>query len=61
MVEKQDIKSVDEFPEARAEIFLRGPVGQLECLTDVPDKDEERPVTAIICHPHPVHGAPAHD
>ena len=61
MVEKPDIKSVDEFPESRAEFFLRGPVGQLECLTDVPEKEEERPATAIICHPHPVHGGNMHN
>lgn len=61
MVEKQDIKSVDEFPEAKAEFFLRGPAGRLECLTDVPEKDEERPVTVIICHPHPVHGGNMHN
>ena len=61
MVEKQDIKSVDEFPDERAEFFLRGPAGRLECLTDVPEKDEERPVTAIICHPHPVHGGTMHN
>lgn len=61
MVEKQDIKSIDEFPEERAEFFLRGPAGRLECLTDVPEKDEERPVTVIICHPHPVHGGTMHN
>lgn len=61
MVEKQDIKSVDEFPSSKADFFLRGPVGKLECVTDVPEADVELPVTAIICHPHPVHGGNMHN
>ncbi|MCW8925773.1 MAG: alpha/beta hydrolase [Xanthomonadales bacterium] len=51
----------DVFPASRAEFFLRGPVGQLECVADVPEPEDERPATIVICHPHPLHGGTMHN
>ncbi len=45
-----------QFPGESTEFFLSGPAGKLECLADWPEPGLERPVTAIICHPHPLHG-----
>src|SRR5699024_3686533 len=45
-----------EFPTESAEFFITGPAGRIECLADVPEAGEERPATAILCHPHPQHG-----
>lgn len=61
MVEKQNIKQVEEFPASKADFFIRGPAGKIECVTDVPEPGEQRPATAIICHPHPVHGGTMHN
>lgn len=46
----------DEFPAQRTALFLRGPAGKLECITDVPAAAEARAATIIICHPHPQFG-----
>lgn len=45
-----------QFPNDSAEFFLSGPAGQLECLSEVADAELARPVTAVLCHPHPLHG-----
>lgn len=44
------------FPQQRCEFFLRGPAGNIECISDVPEPEEARPATIVICHPHPLHG-----
>jgi alpha/beta superfamily hydrolase len=49
------------FPTEREEFLLRGPAGALECVSDVPEKKEERPATIVICHPHPQHGGTMHN
>ncbi|MDX1625076.1 MAG: alpha/beta fold hydrolase [Wenzhouxiangellaceae bacterium] len=46
----------DRFPDEQSEFFLTGPAGRLECLSDVPEPDQARPATAVLCHPHPQHG-----
>jgi alpha/beta superfamily hydrolase len=61
MVESQDTKQTDEFPATRREFFLRGPAGKLECVADVPDPEDERQATMVICHPHPQHGGTMHN
>jgi alpha/beta superfamily hydrolase len=61
MAESPDILQIDEFPDSRREVFIRGPVGKLECFADVPDPSEERPATMVICHPHPQHGGTMHN
>ena len=61
MVESPDTQQTDEFPAARHEFFLRGPAGMLECVADVPEPEEERPATIVICHPHPLHGGTMHN
>jgi len=55
------IEQPENFPGQRAELSLRGPVGRLECISDVPDSGEERPATIAICHPHPEHGGTMHN
>ncbi len=45
-----------QFPTDLSEVFLTGPAGKLDCLIDVPEPELQRPATAVICHPHPLHG-----
>ncbi len=61
MTETLTVEEAREFPSERGEFLLRGPVGMLECATDVPEPDCERPATIIICHPHPLHGGTMHN
>lgn len=61
MVESQEIKQIDEFPASRQDFILRGPSGKLECAADVPDPQDERPATMVLCHPHPLHGGTMHN
>ena len=55
-MESQEIKQIDEFPASRQDFILRGPSGKLECAADVPDPQDERPATMVLCHPPPLHG-----
>lgn len=44
--------------QARAKsesLFIRGPVGDLEALIDVPESSSVSEF-AVVCHPHPLHG-----
>lgn len=52
--------SFPAFPAASAALLLPGPTGVLECLVDVA-VDEARAGTAIVCHPHPLHGGTLHN
>ena len=61
MVESQEIKQIDEFPASRQDFILRGPAGKLECAIDVPNPEDERPATIVLCHPHPLHGGTMHN
>jgi len=61
MTETLTVEEAREFPSEHGEFLLRGPVGMLECATDVPEPDCERPATIIICHPHPLHGGTMHN
>jgi len=61
MVESQDSKPTDQFPDSKQEFFLRGPAGQLECVADVPSAAEECRGTIVICHPHTLHGGTMHN
>lgn len=56
-----DAPSLPDFPTEREELFLEGPAGRLECIVDVPEPDEARPATFVICHPHPLHGGTMHN
>ena len=56
MTQARKVEEAREFPSEHSEFLLRGPAGILECATDVPAPDCERPATIIICHPHPLHG-----
>ncbi len=38
------------FPATQTSVILRGPVGDIEALTDVPEPDEDIAVVAILCH-----------
>jgi len=61
MVDSQEIKQIDEFPASRQDFILRGPAGKLECAVDVPNPEDERPATIVLCHPHPLHGGTMHN
>ena len=61
MTEARTVEQPGEFPDERSEFLLRGPAGAIECATDVPEPEEERPGTIIICHPHPEHGGTMHN
>lgn len=61
MTESSDTRQIDTFPEEKQEFFLRGPAGKLECVADVPDAEDERPATIVLCHPHPLHGGTMHN
>ena len=56
-----DSNQLSEFPDSRQDFFLRGPVGKLECVADVPDLADELPATIVLCHPHPQHGGTMHN
>jgi len=56
MIEAAPVESPEFFPAERSEFLLRGPAGVLECAVDVPEPAKERPITIVICHPHPQHG-----
>ncbi len=45
-----------DFPCTPAAFVIPGVVGELELLTACPPSARARPVTAVICHPHPLHG-----
>lgn len=61
MTESLVSDQTDFFPDSRTEFTLRGPAGNLECICDAPDTDQERPATVVICHPHPQHGGTMHN
>jgi alpha/beta superfamily hydrolase len=46
----------EAFPAVPAAVTLWGPAGEIEAATAVPEPGDERLGTAIICHPHPLHG-----
>jgi len=50
-----------QFPTERSEFRLEGPAGSLECLSDSPDESIALPATAVLCHPHPLHGGTMHN
>ena len=49
------------FPDAPAELRLDGPAGPLEAQVDLPEPQDARAGTAILCHPHPLHGGSMHN
>lgn len=52
--------SFPSFPSASGALTVQGPAGALECLVELPEQDERRG-TAIVCHPHPLHGGTMHN
>jgi hypothetical protein len=49
------------FPAATTALTLNGPVGALEAAVDLPAAGSARAGTAIVCHPHPLHGGSMHN
>lgn len=49
------------FPDVSGPLSLRGVVGVIEAVIDLPEAADARPGTAIICHPHPLHGGTLHN
>jgi alpha/beta superfamily hydrolase len=61
MTDTQASEHASQFPAEHSEISLRGPVGDLECICDVPEASLAQPATIVICHPHPQHGGTMHN
>lgn len=49
------------FPETDTTLLLPGPAGLLEVAVERPQPELARPGTAVICHPHPLHGGTMHN
>jgi len=49
------------FPSAAATFLLPGPAGVIEVAANPAPADTARAGTAIICHPHPLHGGSRHN
>jgi uncharacterized protein len=49
------------FPAAAGELLIDGPAGPLEVAVELPEPACARAATAIICHPHPLHGGSMHN
>ncbi len=49
------------FPAAAGELLIDGPAGPLEIAVDLPEPACARAGTAILCHPHPLHGGSMHN
>ncbi|MEW9622911.1 alpha/beta hydrolase [Rhodanobacter geophilus] len=49
------------FPAEASAFTLTGPVGALECISDVAAPDEARQGVAVVCHPNPVQGGTMHN
>jgi alpha/beta superfamily hydrolase len=54
-------ESPSSFPDSSSELRLRGPAGAIEAMVDLPEPDAARAGTAIVCHPHPLHGGSLHN
>ncbi len=50
------VSDPSDFPVQAAAFTLAGPVGPLEVASDMPEAECARAGTAIICHPHSLHG-----
>lgn len=50
---------VDNVPNEIQSLFLNGPSGRLEALLNT--SEGEAPYSAIVCHPHPLHGGTMHN
>ena len=48
--------SAAEFPCASAPLLIPGPAGELEILTACSPPEIAVTATAVLCHPHPLHG-----
>ncbi|MBN8742601.1 MAG: alpha/beta hydrolase [Lysobacterales bacterium 69-70] len=55
-----ELDSAPSFPVASGALNLPGPAGLLETLVELPEQDARRG-TAVICHPHPLHGGTMHN
>jgi alpha/beta superfamily hydrolase len=42
-------------------LFLQGPVGKLEALLWTPTRAARPPLSAVLCHPHPLFGGTLHN
>lgn len=55
-----ELDSAPSFPAASGALNLPGPAGLLETLVELPEQEARRG-TAVICHPHPLHGGTLHN
>lgn len=52
---------LETFPDADASLLLPGPAGVLETIVEHPEPGCARRGTAVVCHPHPLHGGTLHN
>lgn len=50
-----------EFPCDKRSILIPGPAGQLEAHCGCPQTGSAVAMTAVLCHPHPLHGGSLHN
>ncbi len=50
-----------DFPLTSGPLTLRGGAGAIEAVVDCPAPADARLGTAIVCHPHPLHGGTLHN
>lgn len=61
MPEHLPVPSTTGFPCGNAPFFLDGPMGRIELLTSCPAPDKIVAATAVLCHPHTLHGGTMHN
>ena len=61
MPDSQPILQPSAFPAEKTDILLKGPAGNLECISDLAKPGERRAGTIVLCHPHPQHGGTMHN
>lgn len=45
-----------DFPCGSERFFIEGPAGRLEALGGCPEPERTGAASAVVCHPHPLHG-----
>ncbi|MEO8673686.1 MAG: alpha/beta fold hydrolase [Tahibacter sp.] len=51
----------EQFPSESGSLAFNGPAGLIEVIIDLPEPDQARTATAIVCHPHPLQGGTLHN
>jgi alpha/beta superfamily hydrolase len=60
MSNDEPLRYPDSFPSEQANVVLKGPAGDIEALTDVPEPEDDQGVVAVVCHSLSREGASMH-